>query len=81
MKSRLIALALTLASCIGLLAQQPSKLEHRSGDHIAIVGNALPEIVAVNENPQLWLQAAIFVLVALPFMVLGGIFTLTSMRR
>jgi len=43
MHQRLLTLALTLLSVVLAHAQQPSKLELKPGEHIAIIGNTLPD--------------------------------------
>lgn len=43
MHHRLLALALALVAAPALCAAPPTKLELRTGDHIALIGNALPD--------------------------------------
>lgn len=43
MHQRILALALTLLGVAAVQAQQPAKLDLKPGDHIAIIGNALPD--------------------------------------
>ncbi len=43
MHQRILVVALTLLSAVFAHAQQPAKLDPKPGDHIAIIGNALPD--------------------------------------
>ncbi|MCD6049837.1 MAG: putative rane-bound dehydrogenase, partial [Verrucomicrobia bacterium] len=43
MHQRILVVALTLLSAVFALAQQPAKLDLKPGEHIALIGNALPD--------------------------------------